>query len=127
MGQGCGYCCGLSEFDERDDTLGDTVDVDGVCGVVIVFWSSVFPEKVSCVEGQTTADEFVKIRRLTIISDTLQSDEVIPRVEVVDPLLGRRLAVIPSAVLMLLSNRETRGVEGRLEEFPFSREPANAA
>ena len=100
----------IPELGQRDQALGDTVDVDGVGGVVIVFWSSVFPEKVSRVEGQTTADGFVKIRRLTIISDTLQSDEVIPGVEVVDPLLGRRLAIIPRTVLVLFADRVAGGV-----------------
>jgi len=85
----------VSECDQRDDRLGDGVDIDRVGLVVIVGSDMVTPQEVSAIELKTLEEVGVELRGVQLTCDVPECAEVEARVEIVDPALCPRLSIEP--------------------------------
>jgi len=103
------------------------VDIDGIGLIVKIFRRPVIPEKMVPVKSEASVDRLFEFRCSPKVADTVQGDKIEACVEVIDPSLRRRFAVIPRAVRVLLGYGVARGVESGLDVLLLTRDPADPA
>src|SRR6266700_6465061 len=90
----------IPERQERDDTLRHTMNIDGIRAIVKIPRCAVLPEKVRSVEFKTPTNARLKLRCFSVSANRLQRAQVVSGVEVVNPSLFVRLAIVPCAVFV---------------------------
>src|SRR5439155_12857527 len=96
---------------ERNDALGDTVNINGIRAIMIILRRSVLPEKMVLVEFKATLHMGLKIRCFGASRDGSQGTQIETCVEIVLPSLRWRLPVIPRTVFGLLAHREAHRLQ----------------
>src|ERR1039457_6754244 len=86
-----------------------------------VFHGPVFAEKVRPIEVDPTLEGRFELCGFSMAADVPYRPQIITRVEVVDPPLRRRLAVVPAAIGTLLGRRVAGSGERRIKVFPITR------
>ena len=78
------------------------MNVYGIGTIVKIFRGTVFPEKMIPVEFETALDIGFKFRCCGVSANGFQRAQVVARVEVVDPALGRMFTIVPGSIVLLL-------------------------
>ena len=86
------------QLKQGDDTLGDTMHVDGIGPIVKVIRSAVLAEKLVSIKFESSAKGLVKLGRVQIVADVSQRAEIVTRVKVVHPGIFLGFAIEPGAI-----------------------------
>src|SRR5262249_44296748 len=106
--------------EKGDDALGDAMNVHRVRAVMKVSRRAIFAEKVLLVEGEAASHVRFKFTCLRVMANGVQGTEVVAGVEIIDPSLRWRFAVVPRTIRMLLPGRVARNSKCRAKKLPVA-------
>jgi hypothetical protein len=109
----------IAKSEECDDALRDTMDVDGIRAVVEVMRCAVLTKEVGCVEVKSSSSAQRELVRLQVPVNLSQRAQVVPGVEVIDPMLLGSLSIRPRAIVALTGHGVPSDPQGRFQK-PFA-------